>query len=110
MEYSPAIKYQFLFFVIQPVAITAEDFAIYLGKKAGFRDTCKWQPSPCLLLFALTNRHFAGKTRAIGYVWTWTWLGFSLRYAAKYFFDIGLGTAQHPLVSKFSIVRLILGK
>ncbi|OCT51557.1 hypothetical protein CLCR_08724 [Cladophialophora carrionii] len=32
---------QFYFFMIQPVAITVEDFAIYMGKKAGLKESCK---------------------------------------------------------------------
>ncbi len=39
--YSALVWYQFYFFMIQPVAITVEDFAIHVGKKAGLRDTCK---------------------------------------------------------------------
>jgi hypothetical protein len=40
--YSTLAWYQFYFFMIQPVAITVEDFAIYLGKKAGLKETCKF--------------------------------------------------------------------
>lgn len=40
MPYSPLVEYQFYFFMIQPVAITIEDFAIHLGKKAGLKKTC----------------------------------------------------------------------
>jgi hypothetical protein len=32
---------QVAFFMLQPVAITAEDFVIYLSKKAGLKKTCK---------------------------------------------------------------------
>lgn len=39
--YNPGVKYQFMFFMIQPVAITFEDFAIYLGQKAGIKESCK---------------------------------------------------------------------
>ncbi|RVX67935.1 hypothetical protein B0A52_08540 [Exophiala mesophila] len=87
MTYHEAIRYQFLFFMVQPVAITIEDFAIYCAKRKGLRDT--WM------------------TRAIGYIWTWTWLGFSLRYAAKFYFDLGLAAAPHPLVAKFSVMDVI---
>ena len=34
-------RYQFYFFMIQPVAITIEDFGIYIGKRLGMVDTCK---------------------------------------------------------------------
>lgn len=39
--YHPSVKYQFMFFMFQPIAITLEDFAIYLGKKAGVKKSCK---------------------------------------------------------------------
>ncbi|KAJ9607725.1 hypothetical protein H2200_007803 [Cladophialophora chaetospira] len=39
--YSVMVWYQFYFFMIQPVAITVEDFAIYLGKKMGLQDNWK---------------------------------------------------------------------
>lgn len=45
MTFHAAIRYQFLFFMVQPVAITMEDFAIYLGKRQGLCDTCKHLPS-----------------------------------------------------------------
>jgi Membrane bound O-acyl transferase family len=41
IPYTPAVQYQFLFFMMQPVAITIEDFAIYLGRKAGLKESCK---------------------------------------------------------------------
>jgi hypothetical protein len=40
IPYSPSAKYQIYFFMLQPVAITIEDFAIYLGKKAGLKESC----------------------------------------------------------------------
>ena len=40
--YSALARYQFYLFMIQPVAITMEDAAIYLGKRAGLKDTCKF--------------------------------------------------------------------
>lgn len=33
--------YQLAFFMLQPVAITLEDFAVYLGKKAGLKESSK---------------------------------------------------------------------
>lgn len=30
-----------IFFLIQPLAITLEDFAVYLGKKAGVKSSCE---------------------------------------------------------------------
>lgn len=39
--YSPLAKFQFSFFMMQPIAITIEDFAIYLGKRAGLSETCE---------------------------------------------------------------------
>ena len=42
VPYSPLVWCQFAFFMMQPVAITIEDFAVYLGKKAGLKETCKY--------------------------------------------------------------------
>jgi hypothetical protein len=39
--YFPAVKQQFLFFMLQPVAITFEDYVIHLGKKLGIRPSGK---------------------------------------------------------------------
>jgi hypothetical protein len=33
---------QVAFFMLQPVAITVEDFAVYLGKKAGLKESRKF--------------------------------------------------------------------
>lgn len=46
IAYTPSIKYQFIFFMSQPIAITIEDFAIYLGKKAGVKESCKKRVLP----------------------------------------------------------------
>lgn len=43
--YTPLIGHQFLFFMMQPVAITVEDLAIYLGRKAGLKANCEC-PNP----------------------------------------------------------------
>ncbi|EXJ68268.1 uncharacterized protein A1O5_08883 [Cladophialophora psammophila CBS 110553] len=80
---------QFYFFMIQPVAITFEDLAIYLGKKTGLKDT--W------------------KTRAVGYVWVVCFLSYSLRYAAKGILAAGLGGVRHPFVDTFSIIDRLFG-
>ncbi|OAL20157.1 hypothetical protein AYO22_09129 [Fonsecaea multimorphosa] len=80
---------QFYFFMIQPFAITFEDLVIYLGKKAGLKDT--W------------------KTRALGYAWVVCFLSYSLRYAAKGILAAGLGGVRHPVVDKFSIMDRLFG-
>jgi hypothetical protein len=36
---------QVAFFMLQPVAITVEDFVVYLGKKAGLKESCKLPPT-----------------------------------------------------------------
>ncbi|EXJ58575.1 hypothetical protein A1O7_06002 [Cladophialophora yegresii CBS 114405] len=80
---------QFYFFMIQPVAVTVEDFAIYVGKKAGLRQS--W------------------RTRAVGYAWVGCFLSYSLRYAAAGFTAAGLGGVRHPFVAKFSIMDRLFG-
>jgi hypothetical protein len=34
-----------LFFLIQPISIMLEDLAIYVGKKAGVKSSCRWSAS-----------------------------------------------------------------
>ncbi|KEF56429.1 uncharacterized protein A1O9_08010 [Exophiala aquamarina CBS 119918] len=89
IAYTPSVKYQFVFFMSQPIAITIEDFAIYLGKKAGVKES--W------------------KTRALGYTWVGAVLSFTLRYAAKFFFDMNLGAVRNPIVAKFGIMDRVFG-
>jgi type II secretory pathway component PulL len=36
---------QVAFFMLQPVAITVEDFVVYLGEKAGLKESCKLPPT-----------------------------------------------------------------
>lgn len=50
-----------------------------------------------------------GKTKALGYAWVGAFLSFSLRYAAKFFFDMNLTVLRHPIVAKFSIMDRVLG-
>ncbi|KIX08170.1 uncharacterized protein Z518_02826 [Rhinocladiella mackenziei CBS 650.93] len=89
IPYSSSVWDQFIFFMMQPVAITIEDFAIYLGKRAGLKES--W------------------KTRAVGYAWVWCVLSYTLRFAIKSFMDVGLGSARHPFVEKFSIMDRVFG-
>ena len=37
--------YQLAFFMLQPVAITVEDLVVYLGKKAGLKESSKICPA-----------------------------------------------------------------
>jgi len=87
--YSPMVWCQFAFFMMQPVAITIEDFAISFGRSIGLKE----------------NR----KTRALGYAWVGVVLSFTLRYAAAAFTAAGVGGARHPVVAKFSIMERVFG-
>ena len=87
--FNPVVMDQFWFFMLQPVAITIEDFAIYVGKKANIKDS--W------------------KTRALGYAYVGAVLSFTLRYATNFFFGMNLGTARHPIIAKLSIMDRVFG-
>jgi hypothetical protein len=39
--YVPGVKQQYLFFMLQPVAITFEDHVIHIGKKLGIKPSGK---------------------------------------------------------------------
>jgi hypothetical protein len=76
---------QVAFFMLQPVAITAEDFVVYLGKRAGLKESRKFYAMPSmqiLMMWALL-----GLTRAIGSLWTFAWFTYSLRFAAAFFLN-----------------------
>jgi hypothetical protein len=106
--YNPSVKYQFIFFMSQPIAITIEDFAIYLGKKAGIKESCKRPLCPQVNRWN-TADGLTGKTRAIGYAWVGAVLSFTLRYCTKFFFDMNLGAVRNPIVAKFSIMDRVFG-
>lgn len=59
-----------IFFLIQPLAITLEDFAVYLGKKAGVKSS--W------------------KTKILRTICTLAWFSYSFRYLSAYFYNTGL--------------------
>jgi len=56
--------YQALYFLIQPVGIMLEDFVVYLGKEMGWKET-DW-------------------TRRVGFLWTFLWFSWMLRYIVAY--------------------------
>ncbi|KAK6379512.1 hypothetical protein LTS17_006430 [Exophiala oligosperma] len=87
--YSPMAWAQVAFFLMQPVAITFEDLAIYLGEQAGLEK----------------NR----KIKALGFAWVCLALSYTLRYAAAAVYAAGLGTARHPLVAHIQLTRRIFG-
>ncbi|KAE9371052.1 hypothetical protein N431DRAFT_425742 [Stipitochalara longipes BDJ] len=65
---------QAAFFMLQPVAITFEDFVIYLGKKAGVKES--------------------RATRALGSLWTFAWFTYTLRYAFAFFANSGIYSSK----------------
>ncbi|EXJ86025.1 hypothetical protein A1O1_06394 [Capronia coronata CBS 617.96] len=89
MPYCSMVWYQFLFFMMQPVAITVEDVVIIVANKVGLRES--WI------------------TRIVGYAWVGCVLSFTLRYVIKAFVEAGLGDARHPFVARFCIMDRVYG-
>ncbi|KAL2066913.1 hypothetical protein VTL71DRAFT_1337 [Oculimacula yallundae] len=56
--------WQMIYFMVQPAGIMLEDFAIYVGKRAGIQD--------------------GASSRALGFVWTFIWFSWSMRFMAAY--------------------------
>jgi hypothetical protein len=81
--YNVAAKYQFWFFLMQPVAITIEDLVCFSSRGPGY-----W--------------------RLLGYFWVLVFLSFSLRYMAAYAYACGFADLEHPLTKVFSVVRYLL--
>jgi hypothetical protein len=96
--YVPTVKHQFLFFMLQPVAITFEDYVIHVGRTLGIRPSGEFHYRPPNASGAAN--HFVRKamTKAVGYLWVVGFLSFSLRYFASYGFQLGLGAVENPLV------------
>lgn len=76
---------QATFFLIQPIAISFEDFVIYLGKKAGIKKS--W------------------KTKLLGRVWTFAWFTYSLRFIVA--FHYGALIMEIPIIPSF--FRIVFG-
>ncbi|KAH8596157.1 membrane bound O-acyl transferase family-domain-containing protein [Bisporella sp. PMI_857] len=71
-----------IYFAIQPLAITFEDFVAYITRKAGLKPF--WV------------------TRTIGRIWTFAWFSFSLRYGAALQYESGIAAVQQlPSLSRF---------
>jgi hypothetical protein len=86
--------------MVQPVAITFEDFAIHIAKELGFRPCGKFavfDPKST----AIANFFFLfgiAATRIVGHVWVLGFLSFSLRFPASYAFQLGVGSVENPLI------------
>ena len=104
--YVPAVKQQFLFFMLQPVAITFEDYIIHFGKKFGIRPCCKLAIVDLIREEELTLSR-AVMTRVGGYLWVIAFQSFALRYFASYGFQLGLGSVANPLVPWSIADRLV---
>jgi hypothetical protein len=107
IPYSPMVWCQFWFFMMQPVAITIEDLAIYLGRRVGLKMNCECPRSLPRHLLEGQADCVAGMTKAIGYAWVGCVLSFTLRYAIKGFMDAGLGSSKHPFVEKFGVMERV---
>lgn len=105
---------QLVYFLIQPLAITAEDVVIYLGKKAGIKQSCE-SSNRSKLRPGSTPRKKAtdvtiGKTRALGKIWTFSWFTCCLRLM----FQPNIEALSKPIMPSLckAVVRLAgrLGK
>jgi hypothetical protein len=85
--------------MVQPVAITFEDFAIHIAKKLRVRPSGKsavFDPNRRRqLTFSLLG---IAATRIGGHLWVLGFLSFSLRLLASYAFQLGLGSVENPLI------------
>jgi len=45
---------------------------------------------------------------AIGYLWVFGFLSFSLRYMASYIIGAGFARLEHPLIKAFSVAKYVL--
>lgn len=77
LPYVYSVRYQFLFFMLQPVAIMVEDAVVALGSKMGFR-----------------SAEQSLGTRLLGYAWVFVSLTFTTRYMAMYYMDTGLSRVR----------------
>jgi Membrane bound O-acyl transferase family len=97
VPYHPAVWSQLFFFLLQPVAITVEDIVIYLGssyfgiKESGQFHHIYLNVGPCR-----ANSPTVA-TRAVGFLWVFCFLSWSLRYMVAMTSMIGDG-GQHPLI------------
>jgi len=81
VPYCESVRYQFLFFLLQPVCITIEDIAVAFGKKAGIQDS--------------------SFTRVLGYLWTFAAISFTTRYIAVYLIEMGTFLIPNPILFRF---------
>lgn len=77
--------YLYAFFWMQPLAITLEDLAITVGKRAGIQVSCESYRF-CLKSVVLMLK-MIGRTKALGVMWTLIWMTWSWRFNGKYYID-----------------------
>ncbi|KAL2069917.1 hypothetical protein VTL71DRAFT_14596 [Oculimacula yallundae] len=85
-----AIVDQQFFFFLQPIAITFEDFVIYIGKRAGIKKS--W------------------KTNLVGRLWTFSWFMFSLGYICAFMYNAGLFDSKPMPSMTTAAVKLLSGR
>jgi hypothetical protein len=85
--------------MVQPIAITFEDFVIHIAKKLRVRPSGKFAVFDPKLM-AIVNFFLFGiaATRIGGHLWVLGFLSFSLRFLASYAFQLGLGSVENPLI------------
>lgn len=80
LPYTPSAGGLFWYFVMQAPIVRAEDYVVYWGRTRGW----KW-----------------GGWKMVGYLWTFAWISFSMRYAARYQFESGPLSVHEPLNYSF---------
>ncbi|KAL2063760.1 hypothetical protein VTL71DRAFT_5565 [Oculimacula yallundae] len=84
--WTPSSHGMFTYFIMQAPLIRLEDWVVDWGRQKGIR-------GHALL-------------KCFGYVWTVSWISFSMRYAARYQFEHGALSVHEPL--KYSLIDLLI--
>lgn len=101
--WTPVSYGMFTYFIMQAPAIRLEDLVVDWGRRRGIKGNRKSQ-------FCKGNGgadSIEGLLRCLGYLWTFGWISFSMRYAARYQYEHGALSVYKP--QRFSLIGFVVG-
>lgn len=101
--WTPSSHGMFTYFIMQAPVVTMEDYVVDWGRRRGIKSSCKLLKS--LFVDDLLTKG-VGFLKVVGYVWTFSWISFSMRYAARYQYEHGALSFHGPL--KLSLVDSLI--
>ena len=96
--WTPSSHGMFTYFIMQAPVVRLEDYIVDWGRQKGVKSSSKLKN---LLKRKDLLTGILAFLKCFGYIWTVSWISFSMRYAARYQFEHGALSVHEPFKTSF---------